>query len=565
MIAFTLPSLLSLLVIATSALGSPIPSEYGGLKISGVSLKGLICDIPFIDKLLCPPKGPSGPSVTTSLGVAAGVNDINGALRFPVRYGSAARWKASSMATTWALPNGSKNVSALPLVCPQPDVDDSQMSEDCLSMILYVPVNLKAGAGVPTMVWIHGGSFIEGGASNPGLDGSKLASATGAIVAVVQYRLGAFGFLGPDGTTNLGLKDIVTALQFLAKTVPAFGGSTSKITVAGQSSGANMIRALLAVPSASSLFQSAIIQSDPMDYGFLSPTVQKEMQTYFNNGVNCAATNTACLNALSVDTIINAQMDLYDNAFYDIDPSVTQAQPIRVVHDGTFITSTMDSSTPFPKVSKPLLISTVLNEAGASIYGTFNTSLPEAELDYVVNATFGAPRTNQIMSSALYVTPGTNAATSNEDARTQLQTLGTDYIWKCSSWTMARNWVTNGGSAYVGMYTVGATYPGNDQIPYCTQPGVVCHQDDIEIVFGTVPSPNSAQASLTTEMQARYKAFLNTGNPNPSGSSLAQWAPATTTNSNALTLGGTGLVPVGACTVGFWGQEVQYDYQVFNI
>lgn len=75
-------------------------------------------------------------------------------------------------------------------------------------MVLYVPENLKAGAGVPTMMWyviqqvitklpislcirIHGGSFIEGGASNPGLDGSKLANSTGAIVAVVQYRLGA--------------------------------------------------------------------------------------------------------------------------------------------------------------------------------------------------------------------------------------------------------------------------------------------------------------------------------------------------------------------------------------
>lgn len=46
--------------------------------------------------------------------------------------------------------------------------------------------------------------------------------------------------------------------------LPSFGGDPSKITVAGQSSGANLIRALLAVPSAQSLFQSAILQSDPM-------------------------------------------------------------------------------------------------------------------------------------------------------------------------------------------------------------------------------------------------------------------------------------------------------------
>jgi len=70
--------------------------------------------------------------------------------------------------------------------------------------------------------------------------------------------------MAPNGQTNLAVKDLVTSLQFLKKVVPAFGGSTSKITLAGQSSGANMIRALLAVPSASSLFRSAILQSDPM-------------------------------------------------------------------------------------------------------------------------------------------------------------------------------------------------------------------------------------------------------------------------------------------------------------
>jgi carboxylesterase type B len=70
--------------------------------------------------------------------------------------------------------------------------------------------------------------------------------------------------MSPDGATNLAVKDIVTALSFLKTVVPSFGGSTTKVTLAGQSSGATMIRALLAVPSASSLFHSAIIQSDPM-------------------------------------------------------------------------------------------------------------------------------------------------------------------------------------------------------------------------------------------------------------------------------------------------------------
>ena len=70
--------------------------------------------------------------------------------------------------------------------------------------------------------------------------------------------------MAPNGATNLAVKDVVNALQFLKKVLPAFGGDPSKITLAGQSSGASMIRTLLAAPSASLLFRSAILQSDPM-------------------------------------------------------------------------------------------------------------------------------------------------------------------------------------------------------------------------------------------------------------------------------------------------------------
>lgn len=70
--------------------------------------------------------------------------------------------------------------------------------------------------------------------------------------------------MAPSGETNLAVKDVMNALQFLRTVLPSFNGDPSKITVAGQSSGGTMIRALLAAPSAGNLFQNAIIQSDPM-------------------------------------------------------------------------------------------------------------------------------------------------------------------------------------------------------------------------------------------------------------------------------------------------------------
>ena len=78
-----------------------------------------------------------------------------------------------------------------------------------------------------------------------------------------------------------------------------------------------------------------------------------------------------------------------------------------------------------------------------------------------------------------------------------------------------------------------------------------------------MPNPSAAQSSLVTEMQARYKAFLNTGNPNVPGH--ATWNQATTSDVHALTLGGSGEVAAGGCDPSFFGDEIPYDYQVFDI
>lgn len=195
------------------------------------------------------------------------------------------------------------------------------------------------------------------------------------------------------------------------------------------------------------------------------------------SNLGCSATDSACLNALTADTIVNGAGLWQFNSSAYIVPAATQSEPMRVVNDGTFITSTLDSTSPFPEVSKPILLSNVADEAGYVIYGEFPDPLPEAEYIAVVNGSFGETRYETLMGWESYALVPTE-----DDYRTQLQVLGTDSIWRCATWTFARNWVSNGGTAYVGLYTVGASYPGNSAVPFCTDAGVVCHQDDIEIV-----------------------------------------------------------------------------------
>ena len=99
------------------------------------------------------------------------------------------------------------------------------------------------------MVWIHGGCFVSGSAS--GYDGTALAEAHDVVVVAIQYRLGAFGFLGgealrtrdPSGSTgNWGLLDNVAALKWLSENIGSFGGDPDNVMLFGQSSGAGRSR-----------------------------------------------------------------------------------------------------------------------------------------------------------------------------------------------------------------------------------------------------------------------------------------------------------------------------------
>jgi carboxylesterase type B len=94
---------------------------------------------------------------------------------------------------------------------------------------------------------VHGGSFISGSASAPGLSGAKLATEGNIIVVVPQYRIGVFGFLPPSTSKsaadpNLGMGDLVLALKSIRTYIRDFGGDGGKVVLGGQSSGAHMLR-----------------------------------------------------------------------------------------------------------------------------------------------------------------------------------------------------------------------------------------------------------------------------------------------------------------------------------
>jgi para-nitrobenzyl esterase len=121
----------------------------------------------------------------------------------------------------------------------------------------------RAGGGLPVLVWVHGGAYMFGGASEPGYDGATLAR-LGAVVVTCNYRLGVEGFAQIAGApANRGLLDVVAALGWVAENIAGFGGDPASVTAFGESAGAGIVAALLAMPAAKGLFRRAIAQSVP--------------------------------------------------------------------------------------------------------------------------------------------------------------------------------------------------------------------------------------------------------------------------------------------------------------
>ena len=139
----------------------------------------------------------------------------------------------------------------------------TRASEDCLFLNVWAPSDGVADAGLPVLVWVHGGAYIFGSGSQPLYDARALVSGaadsgdgSGAVVVTLNYRMGALGFLELSGfdagdrrfDSNLGLRDVLRALQWVQENIAAFGGDPQQVTLFGESAGGGIVTTLLTSP-----------------------------------------------------------------------------------------------------------------------------------------------------------------------------------------------------------------------------------------------------------------------------------------------------------------------------
>lgn len=212
------------------------------------------------------------PVVTTSFGPVSGVRDEAGARFLGVPYAAPPvgerRFAAPEPHEAWSEPlDASRHGPTAPYQLAQFDALDLAPlvgegwieGDDYLNLNIWTPD--ESASGMPVLVFIHGGAWTGGSGAAPVHDGTAFAR-DGVVCVTINYRLGLDGFLPiPDAPTNLGLRDMIAALEWVQSEIAAFGGDPANVTVAGESAGAMSIADLMVSPLAKGLFRRAIIQS----------------------------------------------------------------------------------------------------------------------------------------------------------------------------------------------------------------------------------------------------------------------------------------------------------------
>jgi para-nitrobenzyl esterase len=143
------------------------------------------------------------------------------------------------------------------------------VSENCLGINVWTP-GYNDNTRRPVILWIHGGGFTSGNSiEHPEYHGENFSRKENVVFCSLNHRLGPLGFsdfaaVGGEkyaASGNVGMLDIVAALEWIRDNISNFGGDPGNVTIIGQSGGGAKVCTLTAMPSAKGLFHKGVALS----------------------------------------------------------------------------------------------------------------------------------------------------------------------------------------------------------------------------------------------------------------------------------------------------------------
>jgi para-nitrobenzyl esterase len=409
------------------------------------------------------------------------------------------------------------------------------VTEDCLRINVETPA-INDGKKRPVMFWIHGGGFTAGnGIEHDGYNGENFARLGDVVFCSINHRLGPLGFCNLAGaggekfaaSGNVGMMDIVAALEWVRDNIGNFGGDPGNVTIMGQSGGGAKVCLLTAMPSAKGLFHKAVV---------LSGASRRAADKAYSEKLGAAVLKES---KLSLDKL--QAMPWKD--FYAVATKVQQAMAKEAgpgggmargfspVVDGKIVPQHPYDPEGAPTAANvPMIISSVMNEQSPS---WMDSSLESATMDQVVEklkerAGFGAgfgDKTKEIVDSYVKAFPGKKPVE----------------IWSL---------VSSNRQSVVALADVKSKQPAPVYVDWFTwQPPLfdnrmrafhtvdICfwlYNTDVMLTHtGGGPRPRA----LSAKMAGALLQFMKTGDPN--GGGLPNWPKYTTAKGETMVLDDT--------------------------
>ena len=333
----------------------------------------------------------------------------------------------------------------------------AETSEDCLTLNVWTPA--ADDARRPVLVHAFGGGFQTGSAIGGPRDGEALSAQGDIVVARVNFRIGALGFLHLGGVWvepylagNLGLLDVVAALEWVNENIRSLGGDPGNVTVLGLSSGAFMTAALFALPQTRGLFRRAAMQSGSASRIISAETAAAQAADFLDL-VGVKPGDQAALEALAVDKIVAAQERIV--AVDLAERNAPGGRTLGVVQDG--VTLSEHPMRLFERGDRrdlPVLVGVTRDEAQLwTALGVATAPTSEDELVAAMIRFAGEERGRALCAAYRARHPDATLAALRER-------FLSDAIYIIPSWRMAAAHAKAGGASYFYQFTWAPPFDG---------------------------------------------------------------------------------------------------------
>ncbi|NOQ30335.1 MAG: carboxylesterase family protein [Helicobacteraceae bacterium] len=359
----------------------------------------------------------------------------------------------------------------------------NNMSENCLSVNVWVPTGSEEIVNKRVMIFIHGGGFIGGSSSNPLYNGAKLSEFNDAIVVNFNYRLGALGFLKVDSNSgNYGIMDQQAALEWVYSNIDKFGGDKNSLTLFGHSAGSmSTLSHILSNTTTKTKFKNAIVESSYMGFDFKDEKSATAIAEIVLNSIKKSSSKSP--HDTDAKTVQDVSMELYAEliGLELADISFESFFPYSPYVDGSVIKSKLIKA----QTTVPLLIGNVNAESNFMFESLKGTKVIDLYTEYV----------KKYYDSSITI-----------GSQPELQTFFTNYAFEC-----ATNYFLKNNTSYTTNYLYHFNYIGSFNFwgTFNDCAGEACHASELPFVFGNFYNQKGYEVYSTSSDQQFSKKIMS--------------------------------------------------------